>query len=250
MAVSAIQEFKQLNGKDILKVSLSPTKNFPSGAYFYADVEDLDIVTSQTWYLHPSFKKTYVEAGSKYRGFKFSQELALKHLGRYVENIMYLNQNAVDNTTDNLSVVSDKEVQQASYCLGYRYSPQTHLWTASITLETSHTKRVRVSNEIEACMLRRALEVEYYRHPYNFLGDRGTTQGAIELLDLERTGQITHEESIYRHVLSYADNAWYYYRFNLAEYFTAYHIPVPPHTLDDKGFLVHPVTGQRLAPLV
>ena len=32
----------------------------------------------------------------------------------------------------------------------------------------------------------------------------------LDILDLERTGQISEEEAIYRHVLRYAaDNAWY-----------------------------------------
>ena len=37
MAVLRVEEHRQLNGEDILKVILKPTKPFPDGAYFYCD---------------------------------------------------------------------------------------------------------------------------------------------------------------------------------------------------------------------
>ena len=43
MAVLNIEEYRQLNGLDVLKVILKPTKNFPDG-YFYADAVDEELV--------------------------------------------------------------------------------------------------------------------------------------------------------------------------------------------------------------
>lgn len=81
---------------------------------------------------------------------------------------------------------------------------------------------------------------------YNFLEDR---RNDLDILDLERTGVLSHEESIYKHVLRYAkDNAWYYYRYNLVKYFKDNHIPAPKFITDEQGFMRHPVTNKLLCP--
>lgn len=67
---------------------------------------------------------------------------------------------------------------------------------------------------------------------------------------MERTGQISEEEAVYRHVLRHAaDNAWYVYRYNLFEYFRDNHLKVPDYAIDGEGYMTHLVTGQRLCPL-
>ena len=76
---------------------------------------------------------------------------------------------------------------------------------------------------------------------YSFLKDR---RKDIDILDLERTGQISEDEAVYRHVLRYADNAWYLYRYNLFEYFKDNNIPIPVYAIDDEGFMTHHITGQ------
>ena len=48
--------------------------------------------------------------------------------------------------------------------------------------------------------------------------------------------------------MKYADNAWYYYRYNLEQYFKDNHIAIPDFKLDNQGFMIHPVTGERLCP--
>ena len=80
---------------------------------------------------------------------------------------------------------------------------------------------------------------------FNFLKYR---RGSEDILDLERTGQISEEEAIYRHVLRYADNAWYYYRYGLEQYFRENHIPVPDFDLDSQGFMVDKITRKHLCP--
>ena len=90
------------------------------------------------------------------------------------------------------------------------------------------------------------MEVQYEDYRYDFLKDR---RKDLDLLDMERTGKISEAEAVYRHVLRYADNAWYVYRYNLFNYFKGNNIPVPNFSIDSNGFMVHSVTGQKLCPL-
>ena len=110
-----------------------------------------------------------------------------------------------------------------------------------------------VHSEVEACQLAHLVETDYLRnilkedyYIYDFLKDR---RNDLDILDLERTGVISEEEATYRHVIRYAkDNAWYYYRYNLEQYFKDNHIPVPDFSLDEQGFMRHPITNQLLCP--
>lgn len=61
MTVERIEQYRQLNGEDVLKVILKPTKAFPDGAYFYADASDEKLVRQYSWYLDRK-KKPYVVA--------------------------------------------------------------------------------------------------------------------------------------------------------------------------------------------
>lgn len=49
MAVERIEQFRQLDGQDILKVYLEPQVYCPNGAYFYASAEDIDVVNICGW---------------------------------------------------------------------------------------------------------------------------------------------------------------------------------------------------------
>ena len=67
---------------------------------------------------------------------------------------------------------------------------------------------------------------------------------------MERTGHISEDEAVYRHVLRHAaNNAWYYHRYNLTEYFRDNHLKVPDYAIDEEGYMTHPITGQKLCPL-
>lgn len=100
-------------------------------------------------------------------------------------------------------------------------------------------------DKLETDYLRGILKDDYYM--YDFLKDR---RGDLDILDLERTGIISAEEATYRHVIRYAkDNAWYYYRYNLEQYFKDNHIPVPDFDLDEQGFMIDKITRKKLCPL-
>lgn len=108
-----------------------------------------------------------------------------------------------------------------------------------------HAKRTKT--EVEAIQSAYQLEVTHENYRYDFLKDR---RKDTDILDLERTGKISEDEAVYRHVCRHAsNNAWYYYRYNLAEYFTDNHIPVPAFSTDSDGYMTHSITGQRLCPM-
>lgn len=245
MSVSRIEEYTQKDGAGVLKVFLVSRKAFPNGSYFYADAEDLDIVQSQYW----GRKGTgAIIARTIYAScYLFHREVALKKLGHYPyypDWIDHYNGVLFDNCDSNLFITSNRRKGRTR---GYTFRTDSYNPNGSWHVYIS-TPQVRksVKNELEACRLRYELEQAYPTYCYNFLEDRSDD---LDILDMERTGQITHEESIYRHVIKYADNAWYYHRYNLEQYFKDNHIPVPQYALDDKGFMVHPITGVRLCPL-
>ncbi len=105
----------------------------------------------------------------------------------------------------------------------------------------------RVKTEVEACQSAYQLEVDNENYMYDFLKDR---RKDTDILDLERTGKISEEEAVYRHVLRHAaDNAWYYYRYNLSDYFKDNHLKVPDYAINDDGYMISTLTGARLCPL-
>lgn len=247
MAVLNIEMYRQLNGLNVLKVRLKPTKAFPEGAYFYADAIDEELVRNYTWYLmnqrHP-----YVVAGfggndSQQKLF-FHQEMACNILDEYPNYINHINGVEFDNANVNLDIVTNQQNCWCKPSRGYEITVKSFRPYININSRLIHAKCVRT--EDEACQVVYQLEVTYEDYRYDFLEDR---RKDIDILDLERTGQISEEEAIYRHVLRYADNAWYVYRYNLFEYFRDNHLNVPDYAIDEEGYMTHLVTGQRLCPL-
>lgn len=247
MAVLEIERYRQKNDEDILKVILKPTKIFPEGACFYADACDEELVKNYTWYLmnqrHP-----YVVAGfggndSQQKLF-FHQEMACNILDEYPNYINHINGIEFDNANVNLDVVTNQQNLWARPTKGYSIAERS--FRPIIKINSRHICAKCTRTEVEACQVAYQLEVEHEDYRYDFLKDR---RKDIDILDLERTGLISEEEAIYRHVLRYANNAWYYYRYNLADYFRCHHISVPAFSIDSDGFMTHPITGQKLCPL-
>ena len=145
----------------------------------------------------------------------------------------------------NLDKVTNQQNQCARPSRGYVIAGRSFRPHIAVNSQQIYNKCVRT--EVEAIQLAYQLEVDHEDYMYDFLKDR---RKDADILDLERTGQISEDEAVYRHVLRHAaDNAWYYYRYNLAEYFTDNHIPVPAFSTDSDGYMTHLVTGQRLCPM-
>lgn len=247
MAVECIKEYRQKNGEDVLKVILKLTKNFPKG-YFYCDASDEELVRSYTWGLL-SQKEPYVVAviGSSYscQTLRFHREKAHNILNYYPDYINHINGIEFDNINLNLDKVSQQQNCWSKPSKGYKIAGRS--FQPLIAVNSWHKYAKRTRTEVEAIQSAYLLEMQYEDYRYDFLKDR---RKDLNLLDMERTGQISDEEAVYRHVLRYAaDNAWYIYRYNLFSYLKENCIPVPAYALDSEGYMVHCITGQKLCPL-
>lgn len=258
MAVSEIKQYRQKDGTDILKVFTKPTKKFPDGDYFYVDAKDIDVIQSYNWLLDYSSKLICISCKINDYDYKstlfFHQALAYKYLGYYPNCIDHVNGLELDNTDMNLNVVTNQQNNLNKPTRGYIIDCRCRAFQARIKLYGKVLLPYSyIHSEVEASQLAYLVETEYLRgilkdnyYMYNFLEDR---RNDLDILDLERTGVLSHEESIYKHVLRYAkDNAWYYYRYNLAKYFKDNHIPAPKFITDEQGFMRHPVTNKLLCP--
>ena len=243
MAVLEVEQYRQLNGEDILKVILKPTQRFPDG-YFYCDASDEKLVRNYTWCLQ-SQKEPYVVAYYRDMGqLRFHREKAHNILDDYPDYINHINGIEFDNINMNLDKVSQQQNIWCAPSRGYVIAGRSFVPSIMVNFRNIYAKCTRT--EVEACEVAHQLELQYEDYCYDFFKDR---RKDADILDLERTGQISEDEAIYRHVLRYADNAWYYYRYNLAEYFANNHLKVPAFSTDSDGYMTHLVTGQRLCPM-
>lgn len=258
LLIEAIKNYRQMDGTDILKVFCKPTQKFPEGNnYFYVNAEDGDIIDSYTWLFKTAGKDivilSHISDTCNRTTINLHQELAYKYLGYYPDCIDHVNGLRVDNTDKNLNVVTFQQNNYNRHVKGYIKVNQEKVFRARILINYERIYPYsRVHSEAEACQLQYKLETDYLRdrlgsdyYMYNFLEDR---RGSLDILDLERTGQISHEEATYRHILKYADNAWYYYRYGLEDFFKEHHIPVPEYSLDDEGYMIDKITGKKLCP--
>lgn len=258
MAVIKKEQYRQKDGTDILKVYTKPTSKFPNGGYFYVDAEDEDIVDSYTWSLSWSDKTirvdTHIGSAYNYKHLSFHQEVAYKYLNYHPDCIDHINLLELDNIDKNLNIVSRQQNQYNKLSQGYDIIANRKIFRARIKLNAKTLRPYSsVHSEVEACQLQYLAETDYLRdrlgsdyYMYDFLKDR---RNDLDILDLERTGQISSDEAVYKHVVRYAsDNAWYYYRYNLEQYFKDNHLKVPDYKLDEQGYMIHPVTGKKLCP--
>ena len=246
MAVKGIEKYRQQNSEDVLKVILKPTQKFPEG-YFYCDACDEELVKNYTWCLHTQ-RYPYVIAnlGSSYnqQTKQFHQEKAFNILDEYPNYINHINGVEFDNVNQNLDKVTNQQNSWARPSRGYLIAGRSFQPHVAVNSRQIHAKCTRT--EVEAIQLAYQLELQYEDYRYDFLKDR---RKDADILNLERTGRISEEEAVYHHVCRYADNAWFYYRYNLTEYFRDNRLKVPDYAIDEEGYMTHPITGQKLCPL-
>lgn len=258
MAVERIEEYRMQNGEDILKVYCKPTKKFPEGKnYFYTDNNSITraLLTNYTWFIaqekdklcvraikHITLDSTYTYRTTTY----FHKEYAFEVLGYYPDCTDHIDGLAIDNRDYNLNIVNQKQNCRNRQSKGYVFEQRDNYFTAFIFINNVRILK-RCNTEYNILHLVYSLRKYYYKdYDYNFLLDR---RDDLDLLDAELTGKISSEEATYRHVKRYVEsNCWYVYRYGLEDYCKEHHIPIPSYSLDSQGFMIHPVTGQKLCP--
>lgn len=256
MSVVKIEEYRQQNGDDILKVFCKPTKRFPEGGnYFYAPADAVDLVQERSWSLDKRVNGAMIRANTIYTSVSFHQELCNFYYNYYVDCIDHINMVDIDNTDDNLNIVTIQQNALNQFRRGYTFS-NNQLKLAFVPRIKLNGQAIRpfsqVHREDEVCILQNELEQEFARfelqEDYYMFDFKRYRRGSEDILDLERTGQISEEEATYRHILKYSDNAWYMLRYGLEVYYKEHNISIPQYSLDFDGFMIHPITGQRLCP--
>ena len=174
----------------------------------------------------------------------FHQEKAYNISGNYPDYINHINGIRYDNVNMNLDVVTSQQNCWCKPSKGYSITGRSFVPRIKVNSRQIHAKCTRT--EVEACISAYQLELQYEDYRYDFLKDR---RKDADILNLERTGRISEEKAVYHHVCRYADNAWFYYRYNLTEYFRDNHLKVPDYAIDEEGYMTHPITGQKLCPL-
>ena len=248
MAVERIEQYRQKNDEDILKVWIKPSKAFPKGGYFYADFWAIELVQRYSWHLSKDKVNTYIRTciGDN-KNYNNHVLFANEVLGFFPACIDHRDGVDIDNIDRNLNVVSQQQNIRNRTSKGYAFYKMYNYFMVKVVLNYQEIHAGVCKSEIEALIKVNELRKKYYLdYDYDFLLDR---RGELDILDLERTGQISADEATYRHVIRYASNAWYYYRYGLQDYFRQNGIPIPEYSLDTEGFMVDKVTGKRLCPL-
>ena len=204
----------------------------------------------------------------------FHQELYSTYFNKPVSDVITCkNRVFFDCTDDNLNIAGMSQAHLNRPTMGYQIPPSGAFYT-QINVDYSNTRAdfgenynkatgqlvgSYVETEFEACSTQYDFEEAQAKkilgsqaYVYNILRD---FKGHEDILDKVRTGKITEEEAKLELLdvprkdgYTVRTNAWYYYRYNLVDFFKAHNIPVPEFTNDKDEYMVDVVTGQRLCP--
>lgn len=247
MAVERIEYYGEY-----IKVILKPTKKFPVG-YFYTDNNPIarDLIESYTWCLYQQGKNTYVVAntGTLNTGkiiLRFHQEYTKRVLDFYPDCIDHINLLEIDNRNINLNIATKQQNRRNTPTIGYTFS-QSHVFLPHYNLNYKKYRSDSFKSEPEALLATSHIREEVYSdYNYNFLEDRRNFE---HLVDQEIKSIITHEEANYLRAKQLIEsNPWYAYRYNLFDYCRENNIKIPEFKLDSQGFMISPLTNERLCP--
>ena len=243
MAVDSITKYKQLDGREVLKVRLRPTKKYPN-AWFYIDACYEDLVRSKSWFIASD---GYVIATVGYKGYqrtlRLHREIVFKCLGRYPDYLDHCSGLKIDNIGANLEEVNKQQNRRNAQSRGYLIRS---IFIPTIVLNGKIIHDNSVRREDEVCLRQFQFESQMYSdYKYDFFKDR---RGELDIVDMERTGQISSDYATYLHVKRYVEsNPWYAFRYNLFDYCNQNNIIIPKYELNSEGRMVD-AKGNILCP--
>lgn len=239
--------------ENILKVILKSTKKFPEGEnYFYTDNTKLarQLVENYSWYLSKHGKNIYVVAnihtdvGWKTLCFhKEYRELLDNILADYIDHI---NGVGIDNRNCNLNTVNQQKNTRNKPSIGYQIGCN-NCFIPNYKLDGKTYNRGSYKTEPEALLAINSIRQQVFNdYDYNFYLDRRDFKA---ILTQELEGILSHEEATYIRIKTLVENnPWYAYRYNLFDYCSSNSISIPSFELDNEGFMISPVTKERLCP--
>lgn len=237
--------------KDILKV-FTDSKEYPC---FYLSSDAEELLGQYRWGSHRK-GYGYITAIKDRQLHYLQDELYRFYNGEYSKGYLYfMNGVLIDCTDNNLEEVPVQDTYTGvprGYEI-YRHMGIKKAYRPYIMVDgVEFAPYDKTYSEDEACIMQHKLETEWLKENFgvgilfNFFKYR---KGSEDILDEEYTGRISAEEAVYKHIMRYADNAWYYLRFGLQGYFKDNKIPEPDYYLDDEGHMVHPDTHRHLCPI-
>lgn len=246
MPIQRIENYKQQDGREILKVIIKPTKKFPYERYFYVDKCFEDLVRSYSWGVYSGSNTDYVRG----KGMNLHREIAYKCLGHYPICIDHENHVGIDNVCSNLNEVTNSQNSRNRQIRGYTISEP--LMTGGSTFTPMvHTNGELITGKVfyredEVCYEQFLMELTYLSdYNYDFYKDR---KNDLDILDMERTGYISSDLATIMHVEKYVGkNPWYAFRYNLFRYCKHNHIMIPKYYFNNAGRLVDE-NGNILCP--
>lgn len=174
-------------------------------------------------------------------------KVILKPIKKFPVGYFYTDNNPIARELiKNLNVVTNQQNQRNSPSRGYTFV-ENRIFQPKFNLNNKVYVGGTYKSEFEALIAIYHLRKEIYSdYDYNFYLDR---RNDLDILDAELTKKITSQQAIYYHVKRYVEsNPWYAYRYNLFEYCKQNNIVIPDFSLDSQGFMINPVTKERLYP--
>ena len=244
--IKGYKEFTQKNGEQILKVFLEPTYAFGLGNnYFYISPDRFKEIENEQLHLRWRNRLAVITKGQSY-------EQVFKELD-------FRNKVGIDLSNQNLKDTANVFDRNNEFNVGYQLRNGSYVPTIFILKDNGVYRRYRpsgaFSKEDECCIEQSRLErefidpYEYLDTNYKFFDFKEYRLDNLNILDLERTGRLSHDEAIYRHILTIKDNAWYYLRYGLEDYFKENKIPVPEYDIDADGRMIGK-NGKKLCPFI
>ena len=249
MAVQNITKYRQLDGREILKVDFKPTSKYPNGVT-YIDACFEELIRNYKWGLSNDYVKVTIGSYNK-SSIQLHKEIMKLIHGHEIICTDHISGLKIDNIASNLNAVSpsqnSRNQQKRGYTLNQIYGSEVLYFRLECVLDGKRIKSSGVRREDEACLLQFQYENEIFPdYNYNFFLDR---RQDADIVALERTGQISNEAATYLHIKRYVENnPWYIFRYNLFEYCKHNSIIIPKYYLNEQGRMVD-VNGKILCPI-